>query len=574
MPLATLLLPPVLLVASALVGWALERAGVDGGRPAGAAGAWAAIAVLAAGWFAAGRTPLEQSTGTTIAGAPLILRFDAVTVLFWLAVLVPAALLLTFQRRSPGEAGMAALATAATLGALAAGSLVVAAFGLATSVSLVLVLLCQEEPVPTPSFWAALTAAWLLLAWTAVLLQSTAGTSAYGAVPVTALSVPLLALLALAALLGSGLVPWRTWVSAVWERRRLEAGTLAVALLAPLGFAPLVRAYGMGGGQLPSAQAGLVLCALGTAAALGAAIRAQAASSRRGVLAEAVPFAGGMALLALGLGTPLGMVAALTGLAGIGAAAAVAPLAADRSGPLSAVAIATLAGVPPALPFGAWLLGIQAAVEAGEVAGFLGLALAAAWLLMLAAAARAARLPLAPPDADGRPTRAGDAAAVAVALAGGVGLTALMAFLTIPAAAEVMPPAGRSVQSGVSAAAILNTNSLAVSTASGGWSAALLGGPLIALGLVGQLVARALARRRPVAEPALRVVATAADAEPLFPAPLTGVPERVAAWVGSLSFPEQYRSIFQPSTLARAAVPGSPWLWIAATVALAIAVTR
>src|SRR5215471_10006833 len=495
MPLASLVLPPVLLVVAALAGWVMGRAGVAGGRLAAAGGAWAAIAVLAVAWFATGRTPLEQSTGTTIAGAPLILRFDAVTVLFWLAVLVPAALLLTFQRRSPGEAGMAALATAAALGALAAGSLVVAAFGLATCASMVLVLRCTDEPRAIRAFWPALTAAWLLLAWTAVLLQATAGTSAYGAVPVTALGVPLLVLLALAALLGSGLVPWRSWISDAWDGPRLEAGTFGVALLVPLGFAPLVRAFAMGGGQLPSAQAGLVLAALGVAAALGAAIRAQAAPSRRGVLAEAVPFAGGMVLLALGVGTPLGMVAALTGLAGVGVAAGLAPLAADRRGPLSAVAIAVLAGVPPALLFGAWLLGLQAALEAGELAGFLAMAAAAAWLLALAAAARAARLPLAPPDADEAPSRAGDAAGVAVALAGGVGLTAVIAVLSIPAAAEVMPPAARAVQPVVSAAAILAPNTLAVGTASGGWAAALLGGPLIVLGLAGQVVARALARR-------------------------------------------------------------------------------
>src|SRR5262249_52833399 len=152
------------------------------------------------------------------------------------------------------------------------------------------------------------------------------------AVPVTALGTPPLVLLALAALLGSGLLPWRTWASEVWTRRRLEAGTLAVALVVPLGFASLVRAYGMGGGQLPSPRVGLVLAGLGVAAALAAAIRAQAASSRRGVLAEAVPFAGGMVLLALGLGTPLGTVAALAGLAGLGAAAGLAPLAADQRG--------------------------------------------------------------------------------------------------------------------------------------------------------------------------------------------------------------------------------------------------
>src|SRR2546430_3131622 len=191
------------------------------------------------------------------------------------------------------------------------------------------------------------------------------GTSAYGAVPVAALGVPLLALLALAAALCSGLLPWRTWVSDVWTRPRLEAGTLAVALLVPIGLFPLVRAYGMGAGQLPSAQAGLAMSALGAATCLGAGIRAQAASSRRGVLAEAVPFAAGMALLALGLGTPLGVAAAMTGLAALSVAAGLAPLAADGRGPLPVVALAVLAGVPPALLFGGWLLAVQGGLGGG-----------------------------------------------------------------------------------------------------------------------------------------------------------------------------------------------------------------
>ncbi|HXM56957.1 MAG TPA: hypothetical protein VOB72_16270, partial [Candidatus Dormibacteraeota bacterium] len=425
MPLATLLLPPVLLALAAVAGWTLERAGVDAGRVPAAAAAWLGLAIVAAAWFGGGRAALEQTTPLSVAGAVLVLRLDAVTVLFWLAVLAPAGLLLTFQRRSAGQAALAALAVAAALGALAAGSLAFTAFGLATCAGLVLVLLGQEEPPAQRQMALALTAAWLLLAWTTVLLQAAGGTSTYGAVPVTALGVPLLALLALAAVLGSGLLPWRTWVSDVWTRPRLEAGTLGVALLVPIGIFPLVRAYGMGAGQLPSAQVGLALSALGAATALGAGIRGQAASTRRGVLAEAVPFAAGMALLALGLGTPLGVVAAMTGLAALSVAAGLAPLAADGRGPLPVVALAVLAGVPPALLFGGWLLAVQSALEAGGVAAFLGMAAAAAWLLALAAAVRAVRLPVAPADVDPTSSPAGAATGVAVALAGGVAVTAL-----------------------------------------------------------------------------------------------------------------------------------------------------
>ena len=578
MPLATLLLPPALLVAASVLGWALERVGLDAGRPAAAAAAWAALAVLAGGWFAGGRTPLDQATPVAVAGAPLILRLDAVTVLFWLTVLAPAALLLTFQRRTSGQAAaLAGLAVAAALSALAAGSVVLTAFGLGLCASLVLVLLCQEEPGATRACWVAVTCAWLLLAWTAVLLEFAGGTSAYDAVPVTALGMPPLALLALAALLCSGLLPWRTWVSEAWSRGRLEAGSLAVALLVPIGLSPLVRAYGLGAGQLPGARLGQVLTALGAAAALGAAVRAQAASSRRGVLAEAVPFAGGMALVALGLGTPLGMVAALTGLAAMGAAAGLAPLAADGRGPLVGIAIALLAGAPPALLFGGWLLAVQAALEAGGASALLGLAAAAAWLLALAAAARAARLPVAPPDADPAPSPSGVLAGVTVALVGGVGLTSLLAFFAIPAAAEVMPPTGRAVQSAVSPAAILGASTLTVSTASGGWAAVLLAGPLVALGVAGAVVARALRIGRPgagVVPLASGAEPLASGAEPLFEPPLSGVPARAAGRLRGLRLPEQYRSLFRPALLEQALADGRPWFWVVATVVLAIAVTR
>jgi formate hydrogenlyase subunit 3/multisubunit Na+/H+ antiporter MnhD subunit len=570
MPLATLLLPPLVLVLAAAAAWGLERAGVDVGRPIAAGAAWAALAALTAGWFAGGRTPLDQSTPLSAAGVPLVLRMDAVTVLFWLAVLLPVALLLTFQRRTSGQAAVSALAAAAALGALAAGSLVLTAFGLAVCAGLVLVLLCRDELRATWAVWLSLTGAWLLLTWTAVLLERAGGTSVYGAVPVTALAVPSLALLAAAAVLCSGLQPWRTWVSDVWTRQRLASGSLAVAMLVPIGFLPLVRAYGMGGGQLPSAPLGLALAALGTATSAGAAIRAQAASSRRGVLAEAVPFGAGMALLALGLGSPLGVVAALAGIAGLGVAAGLAPLAADDRGPLVSLATAILAGMPPALVFGGWLLSLQAALEMGGLAGFLGLGAAGAWLLALAAAARAPRLPVAPPDAEEAPSPAGAAAGVAVALAGGVVLTALLALVAIPAAAEVMPPAGRAAQAPVSAAAVLTGSTLAVSTASGGWAAALLGGPLVALAAAGTVAWLLAARRRVIPVPAAR----GTGGEPLFAPPLGGVPERAAAWPGTFQIPEQYRSLFQPAVVERAITSGRPWLWVVITVALAVLVTR
>jgi formate hydrogenlyase subunit 3/multisubunit Na+/H+ antiporter MnhD subunit len=577
MSLATVLvlLPPALLAATGGLAWFLRPLGIEVARPAVAAAAWLALALLAGAWFGGGRGPQDVAAPFTVAGAPLVLRIDALTVLLWFTVLVPAALLLTFQ---PGAADrpLAALAIATALGTLAAGSLVMAAFGLATTVSLVLVLLREEaDATATPLAWVSLTAAWLLLAATAVLLEVASGTTAYSAVPVTALQAPALVLLAVSSLLCSGALPWRAWTSGAWDRPRIEAGALAVAVLAPVGLAPLARAYGLGAGQLPSPQLNLALTALGAAAALAAAFRAQAADSRRAFLAEMVPLAAGMAVLALGLGTPLGMVAALAGLAAVGVAAALAPLAAGGRGPIVVLAIALLVGVPPGIGFGGWLLAVQAAVEAGGVYVYLGLAGAAAWLLALAAAARSARLPVAPPAGPGEPSRPGVTVAVAVALGAGVGLTALLALLAIPAAAEVMPPAGRLLRPVVSASDILAAGSLAINTASGGWAAVLLGGPLVALGLGGAALERLLARDAVTEGPdsTPEPVGLAGEPEPLLLPRRAGRQVRLVAWARSVRMPEQYRSLLRPALVERAGA-GPPWFWAVLTGVLLFLVTR
>jgi formate hydrogenlyase subunit 3/multisubunit Na+/H+ antiporter MnhD subunit len=573
MPLATLLLPPALLAAAAAAAWGLAVAGLRVARPLPAAATWLALAVLVAGWFAGGRTPVELQTPLTAGVGRLGLRLDAAVVLFELAVLGAAAPLLTFQRRTPGQAAVAALAVAAALVSLASGSMVLTAMGLATTATLARVLLSQGDPDAGPRFWLTLTAAWLLLLWTAVLLDVGGGTSVYAAVPVTAMGVPVFASLALAALLCGGVLPWRTWVSDVAARSRPEAGALAVAVLVPLGLYPLARAYGLGAGQLPSPLFNVVLSAAGAAAALGAAVRAQAATSRRAWLAEAVPFAAGIVVLALGLGTPLGLVAALAALLGLALVAGLAPLLPGVHQPVALLGVAVAAGAPPALVFGGWLLSLQAAVEAGPVSAFVGLAGAGAWLLMLAAAARGLRLPREEEEEEEASSPAGAAGLAAAALAAGIALTGVLAYLAIPAAAELVPPpAGRAVQAGVSAAAILGPGSLAVSTASAGWAAALLAGPLVLLGLAAAVLLRALSGRLRAAPP--KVIALETAPLPLFQLPLAGLPGRLRAGLGRVQLPDQYRSLFRPAAIQQAVSSGEPWFWAAATIVLAIAVTR
>lgn len=576
MPLATLLLPAALLAAAAVAAGALGLAGIDVGRQLASAAAWLGLVLGLAAWFAGTRAPVEIAGAGAVAVAPLDLQLGPVTVLFTVVILVPVALLLTFQPRSWAAAATAALTAAVALATLAAGSLVLTGLGLSACAGLLLLLLRQESPARTTHYWLTLTGAWLLLAWAGVVLRVTAGTSSYGAVPVTALGTPVFGLLALASVLCAGLWPWRTWVSEAWARPRLEAGTFAVALLVPLGFYPLVRAYALGAGQWPSGPAGPVLAALGAATALGAGIRAQASSTPRGFLAEMVPLSAGVVLLSLSLGTPLGLVAALTGLAGIGAVAGVAPLVPGGRGPATLVALLLCAGAPPAIVFGGWLLAVQAALEAGAAPAFLGLAAAGAWLLALAAGARAVRLPACPADSTGRGSPAGTAVAAAAALASGVALTALIALLAIPAAATAMPgTGGRGTLAGLAPAAILSANSLGVSTASGGWAAVLLAGPLVVAGLAVVVAARALRRRGGApAPPESNVLVLEPAPEPIFRPPLAGLPERCLRLVAELRLPAQYRSLLRPGALERAVVEGRPWFWVAVTAGLAFAVTR
>ncbi|MBJ7596465.1 MAG: hypothetical protein JF922_00025, partial [Candidatus Dormibacteraeota bacterium] len=289
MPSASVLAPSALLAAAAALGWLLELVGVRISRWLAAAAAWLALATLLASWGATGRATLELNLPGTLAGAPLALRLDAISVAFGLVVLIPTALLFTFQRRGPAEVGVAALAAAASLLASEAGSLLLTAVALGSCASLVLVALWQEEERPTTAYLVSLSAAGLLLLWAGVVLEVTGGTSVYSAAPVTALRVPVFLLLAGAALLCSGLLPWPSWLPAMWDRERLEAGSLAIALLGPLGFLLLARAYTLGAGSWPTPALNLVLAAFGVVVAAAAACRAQAAASRPAFLAEAAP---------------------------------------------------------------------------------------------------------------------------------------------------------------------------------------------------------------------------------------------------------------------------------------------
>ena len=119
------------------------------------------------------------------------------------------------------------------------------------------------------------------LAYVRVVLQVLGGTAEYDAVPVAALTTPVMVLLAVSAVVASGLYPWRAWPTRLWLRPSLRDAGIAAILLPPLGLYLLVRAYEMGDGRYPQTLINIALATWGVLVALGAAVRGQAAATRR-----------------------------------------------------------------------------------------------------------------------------------------------------------------------------------------------------------------------------------------------------------------------------------------------------
>src|SRR5487761_933044 len=352
MPSLALVAPVALpLVAGGLTA-ALGLAGLKPGRAIVGAGAWAALLVLLLLWLPI-RSTEELTLGPLGIGANFDLRLDGVAFAFGLVILVPSAILLTLQPRSWQEGTVAALGVAAALLGVEAGSVLLTALAGGTAATLAVIHLDIEDiRAPRPP-WGALLAAWLALSWAGGILQVVGGTAVYGAVPVSALTVPVFALLAGAALMASGLFPWRGWPAQLWSRPSLRAAGMAVATLYPLGFYLLVRAYEMGDVHYPQPVLGIALACLGVLVSLGVAVRAQAAATRREYFGDVIPGLGGFALMAIAIGTPVGLVAGIVVMAAIGVLAGCLPLLPDRTGPSSLLTIAAAAGAPPGLAFGA-----------------------------------------------------------------------------------------------------------------------------------------------------------------------------------------------------------------------------
>jgi hypothetical protein len=564
MPSLALLAPVALPLVAGGVTAALGLAGMRPGRLLIGAGAWTAVLALIVLWLPV-RSTQELILGPLGFGASFDLRLDGVAFAFGLVILVPSAILLTLQPRTWQEGTVAAVGLAAAMLAVESGSILLTAMAGGTAATLAVIQLDVEDiRAPRPP-WSVLLAAWLALSWAGGILQVVGGTAVYAAVPVSALTVPVFSLLAAAALMASGLFPWRGWAAQLWSRPSLRAAGMAVATLYPLGFYLLVRAYEMGDGRYPQPLLGVALSWLGALVAFGAAVRAQSATTRRKYLGEVIPGSGGFALMAIALGTPVGLVAGLVMLATIGVLAACLPLVPDRASPASLLAIAAAVGLPPGIAFGARVVGLGATFEAGDFLGLIGIVGAAAWVVSMVAAARAIGLPA------GRGRSAAETfPGVALALAAlivlaGPALPVVIAAFALPAQSEVMPAAAGSLGRGL----------VSVVTIQSDLPALTLFAPLLLLGLIvyGILGVSAPPRVR---------VATPAGAEDvrddlrrrLFAMPGAAAFGRLRDAVRKATVPEEYRSILNLRSLEKAAAGGRPLLWIAAVVALVYAVNR
>jgi hypothetical protein len=550
MPSIALFAPVVIPLATAgavalcgVAGWKIDRIVL-------AVGSWGAILVLIALW-APVRATQEVSLGQLGFGAPLHLRLDGVGFAFALMVMVPAAVLLSLQPRVWQEGTVAALGLAAAVLAVEAGGVLLTALAGGAAATLAVVQLDVEDPRASRPPWGILLAAWLALSWVGAILQVRGGTADYGAVPVSALTVPVFLVLAVAALTASGLFPWRGWASQVWGRPALRAAGMSVATLYPLGFYLLVRAYDMGDGHYPQFWLQAVLAAVGVLVAFGAAARAQAATTRREYLGEVIPGLGGFALMGISLGTPLGLVAGLATLAVAAVLAACLPLLPDRAGTASLVAIAAAAGLPPGLAFGVRVIGLEATFEAGNMLGLLGIAGAATWIVSIIAAARAIGLPAGRghPASETSPRIAMGLAAATVVAGPVLGL--VLAIVAMPALNDVMPSV-----TGVPAAGLAS-----VVTVSTVLPALALFTPVLLLAVIAYIGA---------GPPSVRVQASPA----LFPLTATERFGRLREQLRAATIPDQYRSLVDLRALEAAATGGGPLLWLAALVALAFAVTR
>jgi hypothetical protein len=549
MPPIALLAPVALPIAAGLVAAASGRIRDGIARIAAAIGAWAALGAIAVIWIAV-RSTQELSLGPLGFGAGLDLRLDGVAVVFGVIALAPAAVLLTLQPRGWQESTVASLAVAAAVLAIESGNIILTAVGGCTAATLAVVQFDIEDVRAVRPSWALVMTPWLALAWAGVTLQITSGTATYAAVPVSALTTPIFALIAVGALLGAGIVPWRGWSTKIWTRPSLRAAGVTAATLPPVGLYLLVRAYELGDGRYPQSWLNLALAALGVLVALRAAARAQASTTRADYMAETLPGLAGFALMTIAVGSALGLLAGIVLLASAALLVAALPLLPDRRGAAGLLVTAAAAGVPPGLAFVGRVLGLAAGLETGNAFGLVAVAGAATWLLAAAGAARSVGLPA------GRRRQVPEAMAVvagvlgALALAAGPGVAAMAAITSDAIASVITLPVGG-----------LGPDAASIVTVSTALPVLALFGPLLLVGAA----AIALSKPGPAA---------AQSKAPLFELPVSAALGTLVERLKALDVPDEYRSLLNASALESAAAGARPALWLAALVALAVAITR
>jgi hypothetical protein len=262
-----------------------------------------------------------------------------------------------------------------------------------------------------------------------------------------------------------------------------------------------------------------------------------------------VPLAGGLALLALSLGTPLGVAAAITGVAAMGLAVVLGMLM-PAGGRVTLLGVPLVVGAPPGLTFGARVMTVQAALEAGTGQALLAIGVGVAWFLGYVAAARAAWLP----PGGGRGSRAGTLVAAGAMLATGGGLGALEQLIAVPAAAEVLTVPTTPISGSLTE----------VATASGAFASLGLSIPLCLLLVVFAFFTRPLSLPTRVREvPALLRL------------PVLPVPHWLRDPEGRLVMrPDRIRAAIRLPALERAMAQGSIWIWVVVAVVLLVVVTR
>jgi hypothetical protein len=548
-PNSVIVAPPLLLVVAAMVSARLAGVQQAGERVWSAASAWLAGLALVVIWVGLGGQAVGVDILPSNGPLPAALTLDAASLALGIALLVPVALLLTFQHHPRGQRAAALLTGGLALLAIESGSLALAALAIGSCLTVIVIASCQEEVgVDRGRVARVVLPVLILLAAVAGLELASGGTSAFDAVPPQDFEPLTFFLMAVAAVLCTGLLPWLAWPLCLWRRPRGGLAGMAPALVMPLGFLLLWRAYALGGGAWPGAWPKWVLIAWAAVVASSAAIRAQAAADRRQQLAEMAAVGTGLAWLALALGTPLGLAAAMTGVLATGLGAVLGALL-PGGGRVTVLGIPLVAGMPVGLAFGARLLTTQAALEAGPRIGLLVLLIGAIWLLGYAAAARTASLPPGP----GQGSRAGMVATAAILLLTGAGLGGLEQLVALPAAGAVMS----------TSAAPITGGGAAVLMASGGFGALWVSLPLLALLMALTLLTGPLQASRPVA-----------DLPPPPPLPAR-LPPHLARGAGVLeALLAEISNRVKLLELERRLSAGQPVIWVGAIALLALIVAR